>query len=230
MRVYVLIGLLLLSSDARAAAAGPYDFSAVKALAGKTLSEEELVPGGFLKLAEAKGDLDGDGQDDVVLIIHRPAQKATSPGTGLVNPVTHPVLVFRADKSGKYTLWKLGLDHFITVDVYHSEEELTATLAIRKGVLTMESSLTQAGSFWSRCRSKWRNGLAGFQLIGLTAEDDRTEVDTNYLTGVTIRRTDRNTSGDNLDKPTVTRTKEKPYIVLWDEFSNGQWCRTDEPK
>jgi hypothetical protein len=53
-RTLILIGLIALSATVRAEEAPAHLDVATKALAGKALSEEELVPRGFFKNGEAK--------------------------------------------------------------------------------------------------------------------------------------------------------------------------------
>ena len=61
------------------AAFRPEDVAAIQAvLAGKAVVEGALVPRGFAKVAEAEGDLNGDGADDVALIVRRAAKKQGS--------------------------------------------------------------------------------------------------------------------------------------------------------
>jgi hypothetical protein len=196
-----------------------------KALAGKALSVEQLVPRGFEKAGEAKGDLDGDLIDDQVLIIHKAPGKEPYEGPQFVT-------IFLGDRSGRYALWKLGATHFMESDSTLMEKDGVAFIQINKGVLAFASTTAVSVGSWSDggCTQKWRNGPAGFQLIGLTVDElDRrcacgSETDTNLLTGLEIHKTDRDGEGQQMKKERVTRTKRKPKTILWEAFDYDTMC------
>jgi hypothetical protein len=79
----------------------PEDAAALRtALAGKAVVESGLVPRGFAKVAEAKGDLNGDGTDDLALIVRRAAkQKRGQEPSEDEYEVPQAVLIFAGDKS-----------------------------------------------------------------------------------------------------------------------------------
>jgi hypothetical protein len=202
-------------------------------LAGKAVVEGAVVPSGFAKVAEAKGDLNGDGTDDLALIVRRAAkmQQGKAPSEDS-DGVPQAVLIFTGDKSGKYTLWKLGASHFMDSTENLMEEGGVGSFQIKKGVLTMASDVSMSMGGWSAggCTLKWRNGPAGLQLIGLTVSDiDRkcacgTTADTNYLTGRTISTSDQDEAGDQPPKQKVKRTKAKPRTILWESFDFDKMC------
>jgi hypothetical protein len=216
------------------AAFSPGDAATIQAaLAGKAVGEGALIPRGFAKVAEARGDLDGDGTDDLALIVRRAAkelqEKAPSEDS---DGVPQAVLIFTGDKSGKYTLWKLGASHFMDSTDNLMEKGGVGLFQIKKGVLTIASDVSMSMGGWSAggCTLKWRNGPAGFQLIGLTVSDiDRkcacgTTNDTDYLTGRTIFTSDQDTAGDQAPKQKVKRTKAKPRTILWESFDFDKMC------
>jgi hypothetical protein len=212
----------------------PEDAAAIqRALAGKAVVESALVPRGCAKVAEAKGDLDGDGTDDVALIVRRAAKKKRAKARNEDDDgVPQAVLIFTGDKSGKYTLWKLGASHFMNSTENLMEAGGVGSLQIKKGVLTIASDVSMSMGGWSAggCTLKWRNGPAGFQLIGLTVSDiDRkcdcgTMKDTNYLTGLTISTSDQEEAGDQPLKKKVKRMKSDPQTILWETFDFDKMC------
>jgi hypothetical protein len=216
------------------AAFSPEDAATIQtALAGKAVVEGALVPRGFAKVAEAKGDLDGDGTDDVALIVRRDAEKKGAKAPFAESDgVPQAVLIFSGNKSGKYTLWKLGASHFMDGTENLMEEGGVGIFQIKKGVLTMASDVSMSMGGWDAggCTLKWRNGPAGFQLIGLTVSDiDRkcacgTTNDTNYLTGLTIHASNRSKDGDQSPKEKVKRTRAKPQTILWESFDFDKMC------
>jgi hypothetical protein len=231
----IALGLLVLPAIALADDA-PADLEVVqKLLAGPALSEKDLVPRGFLRNGAAKGDLDGDGVEDLALIIHRDHRKL-SHGHGGDAPevLAQLVLLFRGDKSGKFTLWKSGDTHFADwVLSYSDDDNEVGLFEIKKGVLSIGSPLPLGGGSWTSqsCTVKWRNGPAGFQLIGLTVdENDRrcacgSSTDTNLLTGLELYRTDRDDDGNQTKKERVVKKRRKRRTVLWDEFEWDESCK-----
>jgi hypothetical protein len=229
-----LAGLTAFPVTARAAF-GPEDVATIQAaLAGKAVVEGAVVPRGFAKVAGAKGDLDGDGTDDLALIVRRAAKDkhAQAPSDESDDyEVPQAVLIFTGDKSGKYTLWKLGAHHFMDGEKDLMNEGGVGILEIKKGVLTIASDVMMSvGSGAGGCTLKWRNGPAGFQLIGFTVVDVSrtcacgTTSDTNYLTGVTIYSSDRDKHGEQMAKEKVKRTKAKPQTILWESFDFEKMC------
>jgi len=225
--VLCLAGLTALPSTAPAAVSAE-DVAAVQAaLAGKAVAESALVPRGFVKVAQAKGDLNGDGVDDAALIVRSGAKKKDES-----DDVPQAVLIFTGDRSGTYTLWKLGARHFMDSAANLMEEGGVGGFQIKKGVLTIASDVSMSMGGWSAggCTLKWRNGAAGFQLIGRTLSDiDRkcacgTTTDTNYVTGLTIFTSDREEAGDQSPREKVKRRKAKPQTILWEAFDFDQVC------
>jgi hypothetical protein len=216
------------------AAFSPEDAATIRtALAGMAVVEGALVPRGFAKVAEAKGDLNGDGTDDVALIVRRDAKrKRAKAPSAEADGVPQAVLIFTGDKSGKYTLWKLGASHFMDGGENLMEEGGVGIFQIKKGILTVASDASMSMGGWDAggCTLKWRNGPAGLQLIGLTVSDiDRkcacgTTNDTNYLTGLTIYTSDRGKDGDQSPKEKVKRTRAKPQTILWESFDFDKMC------
>jgi len=234
--IVIVTSLVGLSAFPRTplAAFRPEDAAAIQtALAGKPVVEGALVPRGFAKVAEAKGDLNGDGRDDVALIVRRDARpKAAKAASADGDEVPQAVLIFTGDSSGKYTLWKLGARHFMDSGENLMEEGGVGMFQIKKGVLTMASDVSMSMGGWDAggCTLKWRNGPAGFQLIGLTVTSiDRkcacgTTNDTNYLTGLTVSTSDRSKDGDQSPKQKVKRTQAKPRTIFWESFDFEKMC------
>jgi hypothetical protein len=149
LAVLTFAGLTALTSMALGAF-GRRDAGVLRtALAGKPLVEGDLVPRGFAQVARAKGDLDGDGLDDLALIVRRAEKKVPAKGGSEdEHDVPQAVLIFTADGSGKYTLWKLGTTHFMDSSANLMEEGGVGTFAIKKGVLTIASDVSMSMGGW----------------------------------------------------------------------------------
>jgi len=222
-----LICLLLITTSARAVA-DEDDVEAIqRALGGKALPAEKLVPPGFVKAAEARGDLDGDRRAALALLVHRRADE--NPADEDLHQI---ILVFRRDRSGSYSLWTIGRSHFIDSMPNFMAKDGVGRFAIKKGILEIATDWAMSMGGWQAggCTQKWRNGPAGLQLIGLTIVDaSRTcacgsATDTNFLTGVQIYTTDRGQDGEPLPRERVTKTKGHRRTILWDAFDYEKMC------
>jgi hypothetical protein len=228
MRTAPLVALLLLSASTAPSASGGDEVEALRrTLGGRALSASELTPPGFVKAAEARGDLNGDGLDDVALIVHRRPDETRDD-----QDFPQVVMVFLHKRSGGYSLWKLGGAHFIESTPNLMAENGVGTFEIKKGVLTVGSDWAMSMGGWGAggCTQKWRNGPAGFQLIGLTVVDVSracacgTTTDTNLVTGVEIQRTNRGEDGQPLEQEVVTKTKRKRTTIIWENFVYDKMC------
>ncbi len=165
----------------------------ISSLKDRKLSAGDLVPDGFMKVAEVRGDLNRDGIDDMALIIRMKADDDAEPGEA-----PQAVLLFLGDSSGTFTFWKLGAHHFVDSNRAFFEEDGIGRFEITKNVLVIESTTTtiKTSGGGGGCIQKWRNEKSGLRLIGLTVNKiDRNcacgdSKDTNYLTGDEILTSD----------------------------------------
>jgi hypothetical protein len=209
------------------------------ALTGKSLSDKELVPRHFIKAAEAKGDLNGDNIDDLALILRwdpkvkRPLPK-NDDGDQVDDSGSQLVAIFAGEKTGKYVLWTVDDGHFEAFDNSPGADNSVGLFQIKKGVLSIGSEPHIGGStFFSDCTTKWRNSPEGLRLIGLTVmEADRacacgSTTDTNFLTGVQLSESDE-APGRQHAKRSQVKTKGKPKVILWQNFSWDDMCTPSE--
>lgn len=228
MRTTPLVAALLLIATSAESASGGDEVEALRrTLGGKSRSANELLPPGFVKAAEARGDLNGDGLDDVAFVVHRRPRDEHGD-----EDFPQVVIVFLRKRSGKYSLWKVGGTHFIQSTSNLSAENGVGTFLIKKGVLEVGTNWAMSMGGWGAggCTQKWRNGPTGFQLIGLTVVDVSrtcacgTTTDINFLTGVEIQRTDRGEDGQPLEHEVVTRTKGERTTIAWEDFDYDEMC------
>ena len=224
-----LFGITLLSSSTAQDRSGLNSSDAAKIVAAfkdKKLADKDLVPAAFIKVKEARGDLNQDGIDDVALIVQ---QKAV--GDSDQSDLHQVVLLFLGDKSGAFTFWKIGPHHFLDSNPNFISEGGVGELKIEKGVLIVGSQTSLSMGSWAAggCTQKWRSEKSGFRLIGLTLVDMMRNCgcgdtrDTNYLTGDQILTSDRGPGGDRAKKK-ITKTKRTPEVILWDDFDYDKFC------
>jgi len=198
-----------------------------KQLTGKSFQKAELVPVGYVASAETKGDLNGDGTDEVALIIRE--NSTSKEGDEFRQQY---LLIFKGVTPAKYVIWKIGRHHFVETNAGFMEPNGVGTFEIKKGVLTIETSLALSSGGWGAggCTMKWREEKNGFRLIGLTVVDFSrscacgTTVDTNFLTGSKIITSDRSSSGEQLPTERVKKVKEKSKTVFWEQFDYTKFC------
>lgn len=219
----------------------------VAGLKDKKLALKDLVPRGFIKVAEAHGDLNQDGIDDLALIVRekRPekddkdskeasADKKTEAGEEQEEESDPPqvILLFLGDKSGAFTFWKLGPHHFPDAFPRFIAEGGIGEFKIQKDVLILRSSIGVSMGSWAAggCTQKWRKEKDGFRLIGLTIVDKSRACacgdtkDVNYLTGDEIFTSNRAEGNQRAKKIKTERRKIEPKIVLWDDFDYDTFC------
>lgn len=192
----------------------------------KKLAEKDLIPVGFIKVKEARGDLNQDGIDDVALIVQQKAVQDSDQ-----SDLPQVVLLFLGDKSGNFNFWKIGPHHFLNSNPNFIFEGGVGDLKIEKGVLMIESQTSVSMGSWAAggCTQKWRSEKSGFRLIGLSVVDMMRNCgcgdtsDTNYLTGDAISTSDRGPGGERTKKK-ITRTKRTPEVILWDDFDYDKFC------
>lgn len=221
----------------------------VASLKDKKLALKDLVPPGFIKVAEARGDLNHDGIDDLALIIREKSpdkddkdSEKTSAGEKAQpehqeekeddSSPPQVVLLFLGDKSGAFTFWKLGPHHFLDDFPRFIDEGGIGIFKIEKGVLIINSSISvsMGGSAAGGCTQKWRNDKGGLRLIGLTIVDVMRHCacgdtkDVNYVTGDEIFTSDRTEGWQKAKKMKTERRKIEPRIILWDDFDYDTFC------
>lgn len=203
----------------------------VASFKNRKLSENDLIPNGFTRVAAVKADLNQDGIDDLALIIREKPSAQTNEGPD--NEVLpQAVLLFLGNQAGTFSFWKIGPHHFVDSNPNFMEEGGVGTFAIKKGVLQIQSStIVSMGSWFAGgCTQKWRNEKSGLRLIGLTvAEIDRKCAcgetrDMNYLTGDEVRTSDKDAHGEQTRKIRTTKARKSPRVILWEEFAYDTFC------
>ena len=208
-----------------------------EALTGKSLSSGELIPKGFEESARTQGDLNGDGVDDMAVIVREAVKNSKSDGQKARSQDDDDdigrqfVLLFLGKTKDLFTLWKIGGSHFMKSYEILMEPNGIGTFEIRKSLLTLETSVAQSMGTWAAggCTQKWRMEKSGFQLIGLTVNDFwrncacGTTKDTNFLAGVQIVESDRSASGA-ITKQTRKKLKTPKKVILWEDFDFESLC------
>lgn len=186
----------------------------------KRPSASELTPPGTEEVARATGDLNNDGLQDIATLIK------------ITKDQGQKILIFTAIPSGGFSLWKTGNHHFVDAVPNYMAPFGLGTFEISNGILHIASATAMSMGTWSAggCEQKWRNEKSGFRLIGLTVADMNRgcacgkALDINYLTGDRILTSNQDASGEQLPTDTITKTKEKPRTILWDNFQYDKLC------
>jgi hypothetical protein len=239
---FILFALATLIPVMSSASQDSVDIDAIRnAFESRKLSEKELAPNGFRKVAEAKGDLNADGIPDMAIIVHRLPKNlpaSSLPEEDIENDededVRQYVVLFLGDKLGKYAFWKLGATHILDTNPNFMVEYGVGDFEIKKGVLSIASSISMSMGGWSAggCTQKWRNDKLGFRLIGLTITHVNrgcacgSTTDINFLTGLEIYGTDQDRNGNQMGKEQITKTKKKRKAVLWEHFDHEEMCQS----
>ena len=254
MKLTALIFALSLSiacfAQDRSGITGEEATAIVSSLKGKKLAAKDLVPAGFTRVAEARGDLNNDGIDDLALMIREKSSdkdsdkdkdaseqeqdKKTKPDEEKEEESSPPqvILLFLGDKSGTFSFWKLGPHHFPDAFPRFIDDGGIGEFKIQKGVLIINSSISVSIGSWAAggCTQKWRNDKSGFRLIGLKIVDVRRNCacgdtkDVNYLTGDEIFTSDRAANGQQTKNMKTTKRKIEPKVILWDDFDYDTFC------
>lgn len=159
---------------------------------------DAFVPKGWRLEQQQSGDLNKDGQDDLLLLLRSNEPKNVLKNDGLgQNPFdTNPRILAVAFGNGAGKSFTLGLENHTLIARTEDPvmEDLvgeTGAVAIERGTLKVTLSLFSSAGSWSAGNStfRFRHGKRGFELIGYdnvstqrnTGEVE--EVSINYLTG-----------------------------------------------
>lgn len=168
------------------------------ALPKEGATADAFVPKGWKLERQQRGDLNKDGQDDLLLLLRMDDAKNILKNDGLgQNPFdTNPRVLAVAFGSGAGKPFTLVLeDHAL---IARTEDPVMedpvgdeGAVAIERGTLKVTLSLFSSAGSWSAGNStfRFRHGLRGFELIGYdrvstqrnTGEVE--EISINYLTG-----------------------------------------------
>ena len=159
------------------------------ALPGQAASAEGFVPPGWQLEAQAKGDLNGDGAEDLALVLH-----ATNPNNVMANPDglgvdkldTNPRMLAVAFAFARTAGYELALENHTLIprrtDPVMDDpfDSIAASgLEVARGTLRLRLGVFASAGSWSMSTIattfRWQNGR--FELIGY----DRT--DTNHGSG-----------------------------------------------
>lgn len=203
------------------------------ALPQQGLSAQDFVPRGWKLETQKAGDLDKDGKDDLLLLLHMDDAKNIVKNEGLgQNPFdTNPRILAVAFGSGPAKPYRLVLeDHTLIArpgdPVLDDVLAETGGVAIERGTLKVALHLFSSAGSWAMGTTTYsfRHGKKGFELIGF----DRSTVDRgdgsikdvsiNYLT----RKIKISTGTIENDESKVEwRTLPKKRLLLIDEIGDG---------
>jgi hypothetical protein len=194
---------------------------------------EAFVPKGWKLEKQEKGDLNKDGQDDLLLLLRMNDRKNILKNEGLgQDPFdTNPRILAVAFNNGAGKSFTLGLENHTLIartedPVMDDPVGESGGLAIERGTLKVDLySFASAGS-WSTGTTtfRFRHGKRGFDLIGYDSSSTQRnsgeveEVSINYLTGKVQISTGTIADDELKDK---WRKIPKKKLLLLEEVGDG---------
>lgn len=216
-RLALVVGFALLAGrSVRAAEIPEVTFPRLK---DKARSAEGFEPKGWKIEAQKKGDLNGDGRPDLLLVLHqtnpRNIVKNKPDGLGPPELDTNPRILAAAfaEPAGGYTLVLQNHD-LIPRHVDFILEDPLAGVSIRHGTFRVVLSVFANAGTWSTTTTTYtfRYQNSCFQLIGLDETEtqrntgEMTTVSTNYST----RQVERREGTIDSNKEKVRRSRLSP--------------------
>jgi hypothetical protein len=190
-------------------------------------SPEAFVPAGWRIETKLSGDLNGDGRDDIFLILRGNDPRNIIDARGQGGPEkfdTNPriLAVAFAGAAGGYDL-ALENHTLIARTTYTGEQDPLDPNGVQEGGIeikngTLVVTLAYFGGNMGRKTFTFRFEKAGFKLIGFDSVDVErshgvmSDISINYLT----RRMKRSTAliSDDTDKVTWTTLPQKPLLTM----------------
>jgi hypothetical protein len=225
-----LLTCFLLLTAARAGAdeeAPPVVFPALPAQAQ---TQAGLVPKGWTVETESRGDLNGDGAPDVMLVLHMtdPRNVITNDGLGTSQLDTNPriLLVAFAEKATNRVALALADHTLIPRHINPLMDDPLEDAAIVKGTVQVSLSFWMSAGSWLTSQTKFtfRYQDGCFKLIGYDSTETRrntgemSTVSVNYLT----KKVKVTKGSIENDRTTVSwKTVRAPSLLCLDAVGDG---------
>ena len=196
-------------------------------------SAQAFVPKGWMLEKQQSGDLNKDGQDDLLLLLRMDEAKNILQNEGLgQNPFdTNPRILALAFGKGAGKPFELALENHTLIarpedPVLEDVLGETGGVDIDRGTLKVVLYLFSSVGSWSigTTTFRFRHGARGFELIGYDSSTTERnsgnveEVSINYLTGKVSIGT--GTIADDKLKVKWRKLKKKPLLTI-DDIGDG---------
>jgi hypothetical protein len=225
-----LFSCLILLAAARAGADEEVPPVVFPAIPAQAQAQADLVPKGWIVESESRGDLNGDGGPDLMLVLHmtNPANVIKNDGFGVSELDTNPrmLVVAFVDKATKKYSLALANHTLIPRQTNPLMDDHLEGAAIVKGTLQVSLGMWMSAGSWYTSQTKltFRYQDGCFKMIGYDSTETRrntgetSTVSINYLT-----RKMKITKGNIQDDQgnTSWKTLRAPRLLCLDAVGDG---------
>lgn len=225
-----LFPCLILLTAARAGSDETVPAVVFPAIPAQAQTQAELVPKGWIVEMESRGDLNGDGVPDLMLVLHmnNPGNVIKNDGFGVSELDTNPrmLVVAFVDKATKKYSLALANHTLIPRQTNPLMDDHLGNAEIVKGTLRVSLGMWMSAGSWYTTQTKltFRYQDGCFKLIGYDSTETKrntgetSEVSINYLTKK-VKIAKGNIENDHRD--VSWKTLRAPRLLCLDAVGDG---------
>jgi hypothetical protein len=228
--VSALFSCLILLTAARAGSDEEVPPVVFPAIPAQAQAQADLVPKGWIVESESRGDLNGDGVPDLMLVLHmtNPANVIKNDGFGVSELDTNPrmLVVAFVDKAAKKYSLALANHTLIPRQTNPLMDDHLGSAEIVKGTLQVSLGMWMSAGSWYTTQTKltFRYQDGCFKLIGYDSTETKrntgetSTVSINYLTKK-MKITKGNVQDDR--ENVSWKTLRAPRLLCLDAVGDG---------